>query len=77
MREYCVPEFGFVADPRTGKPGNVPPQRSWNGAVHVVSLGTELAETRWRSPAGRLAWCHSGTRGRLVSLAEGPAAAGF
>jgi ATP-dependent helicase YprA (DUF1998 family) len=77
VREYCVPEFGFVADPRTGKPGNVPPQRSWNGAVHVVSLGTELAETRWQATTGALAWCHSGTRGRLVSLAEGPGGSGF
>ena len=77
VREYCVPEFGFVADPRTGKPSNVPPQRSWNGAVHVVSLGEELAETRWRAPGGAVAWCHSGTRGRLVSLAEGPGGSGF
>jgi ATP-dependent helicase YprA (DUF1998 family) len=76
-REYCVPEFGFVADPRTGKPSNVPPQRSWNGAVHVVSLGEELAEIRWQARTGALAWCHSGTRGRLVALAEGPGGAGF
>jgi Domain of unknown function (DUF1998)/Helicase conserved C-terminal domain len=77
VREYCVPEFGFVADPRTGKPSTVPPQRSWNGAVHVVSLGEELGETRWEAAAGALAWCHSGARGRLVSLAEGPGGSGF
>ena len=77
VREYCVPEFGFVADPRTGKPGHAPPQRSWNGAVHVVSLGEELAEIRWQARTGALAWCHSGTRGRLVALAEGPGGAGF
>jgi ATP-dependent helicase YprA (DUF1998 family) len=77
VREYCVPEFGFVADPRTGKPGPGPPQRSWNGAVHVVSLGEELAEVRWQARTGALAWCHSGTRGRLVALAEGPGGAGF
>jgi ATP-dependent helicase YprA (DUF1998 family) len=77
VREYCVPEFGFVADPHTGKPSNVPPQRSWNGAVHVVSLGEELSELRWATPTGALAWCHSGTRGRLVALAEGPGGAGF
>jgi ATP-dependent helicase YprA (DUF1998 family) len=76
-REYCVPEFGFVADPRTAKPGTAPPQRFWNGAVHVVSLGAELAEKRWRSPGGAVAWCHNGTRGRLVSLSEGPGGAGF
>jgi ATP-dependent helicase YprA (DUF1998 family) len=77
VREYCVPEFGFVADPRTGRPGTVPPQRSWNGAVHVVSLGEELAEIRWQTRTGALAWCHCGTRGRLVALAEGPGGAGF
>jgi ATP-dependent helicase YprA (DUF1998 family) len=77
VREYCVPEFGFVADPRTGKPGNVPPQRSWNGAVHVVSLGEELAETHWKAGTGALAWCDCGARGRLVSLAEGPGGSGF
>jgi hypothetical protein len=77
VREYCVPEFGFVADPRTAKPGTAPPQRFWNGAVHVVSLGAELAEKRWRSAGGAMAWCHSGTRGRLVSLSEGPGGAGF
>jgi len=77
VREYCVPEFGFVADPRAGKPSSAPPQRSWNGAVHVVSLGEELAEVRWRAGGGALAWCHSGARGRLVSLAEGPGGSGF
>ena len=77
VREYCVPEFGFVADPRTGKPSNVPPQRSWNGAVHVVSLGEELAETHWKAGTGALAWCDCGARGRLVSLAEGPGGSGF
>jgi ATP-dependent helicase YprA (DUF1998 family) len=77
VREYCVPEFGFVADPRTGKPAAAPPQRSWNGAVHVVSLGEELAETRWKAGTGALAWCHSGARGRLVALAEGPGGSGF
>ncbi|MGH3294179.1 MAG: DUF1998 domain-containing protein, partial [Trebonia sp.] len=77
VREYCVPEFGFVADPRTSKPGTAPPARSWGGAAHVVSLGAELAETRWRSGGGALAWCHSGTRGRLVALSEGPGGAGF
>jgi hypothetical protein len=77
VREYCVPEFGFVAEPRTGKPGTVPPQRSWNGAVHVVSLGEELAEIRWQTRTGALAWCHCGARGRLVALAEGPGGAGF
>jgi ATP-dependent helicase YprA (DUF1998 family) len=77
VREYCVPEFGFVADPKTARPGTAPPARSWNGAVHVVSLGAELTETRWRSADGAVAWCHSGTRGRLVALSEGPGGSGY
>jgi ATP-dependent helicase YprA (DUF1998 family) len=77
LREYCVPEFGFVAAARTGRPAAAPPQRSWNGAVHVVSLGAELGETRWQSGSGAVAWCRSGARGRLVSLSEGPGGSGF
>ncbi len=77
VREYCVPEFGFVADPRTGRPGAVPPQRSWNGAVHVVSLGEELTETCWQARTGALVWSDCGARGRLVALAEGPGGSGF
>jgi ATP-dependent helicase YprA (DUF1998 family) len=77
VREYCVPEFGFVADPRTGRPGPAPPARSWHGAVHVVSLGEEIAETRWQASTGALAWCHCGARGRLVALAEGPGGSGY
>ena len=53
VREYCVPEFGFVADPRTGRPGSVPPQRSWNGAVHVVSLGDGTRRDPLAGPDGR------------------------
>lgn len=77
VREYCVPEFGFVAEARTGKPQAAPPQRSWGGAVHVVSLGEELGENRWRAESGAVAWCRSGARGRLVALAEGPGGRGF
>ena len=77
VREYCVPEFGFVADPRTGKPGSAPPQRSWNGAVHVVSLGDrtrrdalagpDAARSPGATPAPAAGWCH---------WPRGPAAAG-
>ncbi len=77
VREYCVPEFGFVAEARTGKPQATPPQRSWGGAVHVVSLGEEVGELRWQDESGAVAWCRSGARGRLVALAEGPGGRGF
>ncbi|WP_127354286.1 DEAD/DEAH box helicase [Actinacidiphila soli] len=77
VREYLVPEFGFVAEHRTGKPAGSPPPRSWYGDTHVVTLGEELAETRWRSATGALIWCRAGSRGRLVSLSEGPNGSGY
>ncbi|GAA0414295.1 DEAD/DEAH box helicase [Acrocarpospora corrugata] len=77
LRQYYVPEFGFVADHRTAKPGTAPPKGSWHGATHIVSLGEELAERRWASPGGSSVWCRSGSRGRLVVLSEGPSGSGF
>ncbi|MEV6040737.1 DEAD/DEAH box helicase [Nonomuraea sp. NPDC052116] len=77
LRQYYVPEFGFVADHRTAKPAVAPPKTVWGGATHVVSLGIELAERRWRSSSEAVAWCRSGSRGRLVAISEGPASSGF
>ncbi|WP_431897546.1 DEAD/DEAH box helicase [Nonomuraea sp. bgisy101] len=77
LRQYYVPEFGFVADHRTAKPSPAPPKGSWNGATHIVSLGEELAERRWTSPGEASVWCRSGSRGRLVVLSEGPTGSGF
>ena len=77
VREYLVPEFGFVAEHRTAKPAATPPSRSWSGDTHVVSLGDELAETRWHSASGAVVWCRAGARGRLVSLSEGPNGGGY
>jgi len=77
VREYLVPEFGFVAEHRTGKPAGTPPARSWYGGTHVVTLGEELAESCWRSASGAVAWCRSGARGRLVSVSEGPNGGGY
>ena len=77
VREYCVPEFGFVAEQRTRKPQAAPPRRSWSGAVHVVSLGDELGEQRWPAPGGATVWARPGARGRLVALSEGPGGSGY
>jgi ATP-dependent helicase YprA (DUF1998 family) len=77
LREYYVPEFGFVADHRTASPAVAPPKASWHGSTHIVSLGVELDERRWRSSSGATAWCRSGSRGRLVAISEGPAGNGF
>jgi hypothetical protein len=77
LRQYYVPEFGFVADHRTAKPAGSPPKSSWYGATHIVSLGEELGERRWAAPDGAAVWCRSGSRGRLVVLSEGPSGGGF
>nr|WP_221474563.1 DEAD/DEAH box helicase [Planomonospora venezuelensis] len=77
LREYYVPEFGFVADHRTAKPAVAPPKTSWRGSTHVVSLGVELDERIWRSPSGATVWCRSGSRGRLVGISEGQGGSGF
>ena len=77
VREYLVPEFGFVAEHRTGKPSGTPPSRSWSGGTHIVSLGEDPVEARWRSAGGAVAWCRSGSRGRLVTLSEGPNGGGY
>ncbi|GLX01518.1 DEAD/DEAH box helicase [Microtetraspora sp. NBRC 16547] len=77
LRQYYVPEFGFVADPRTAKPSGAPPKTSWRGATHVVSLGEELAERHWTAPSRASVWCRSGSRGRLVVLSEGTSGSGF
>jgi hypothetical protein len=77
VREYLIPEFGFVAEHRTAKPAGTPPARSWSGDTHVVWLGDEVAETRWRTAGGAVVWCRAGARGRLVSLSEGPNGSGY
>ncbi|NUR60693.1 MAG: DEAD/DEAH box helicase [Catenulispora sp.] len=77
VREYLVPEFGFVAEHRTGKPSGTPPSRSWSGGTHIVSLGQDPVQTRWRSAGGATAWCRSGSRGRLVTLSEGPTGSAY
>ena len=70
-RRYCVPEFGFVAQRSTKRPGMSPPRRSWNGATYVLSLATEVEEDdlaagqrRHGDHPGRCAWpAHRGLRG--------------
>ncbi|SNT42647.1 Helicase conserved C-terminal domain-containing protein [Streptosporangium subroseum] len=76
-REYYVPEFGFVAEYKTAKPGMTPPKTSWNGATHVVSLAAEPVEQLWRSASGLAVQCRSGSRGKMIALAEGPTGGGY
>ncbi|GAA4211636.1 DEAD/DEAH box helicase [Microbispora amethystogenes] len=76
-REYYIPEFGFVAEYKTAKPGMSPPKASWNGATHVVSLAAEPVEQIWRATNGLTVQCRSGSRGKMVALAEGPSGGGY
>ena len=76
-RQYFVPEFGFVAEHRAGRPTTTPPRRSWNGATHVLSLAAELEERRWRTGTDATIVTRAGSRGRLIALSEGQTGAGY
>ncbi|WP_344856075.1 DEAD/DEAH box helicase [Planomonospora alba] len=76
-REYCVPEFGFVAESATCKPAMTPPKRSWNGATYVLSLAAEVTEQRWRTASGGTVTAKAGPRGELIAISEGPSGAGY
>ncbi|GGL15910.1 DEAD/DEAH box helicase [Planomonospora parontospora] len=76
-REYCVPEFGFVAERKTRKPGTEPPKTSWNGATHVVQLAADPVEFNWRTAGGMMVRARSGERGVMVALSEGIGGAGY
>ena len=76
-RRYCVPEFGFVANKASGRPGLVAPRRSWNGATHVLSLAAEIEEQTWPLSNGGTATTRAGSRGRLIAISEGPNRAGY
>jgi ATP-dependent helicase YprA (DUF1998 family) len=76
-RRYCVPEFGFVAQRDPKRPGMSPPRRSWNGATHVLSLGTEVEEATWPLANGGTATTRAGARGQLIAISEGPNRGGY
>ncbi|MEV4802319.1 DEAD/DEAH box helicase [Nonomuraea sp. NPDC049421] len=77
VRQYCIPEFGFVAEPRTSKPSTSPPRTSWNGATLVVKLADDPALFRWRTATGVVVQCRSGARGEMIALSEGPIGSGY
>lgn len=75
-RTYTVPEFGFVADRETTRPGPRPPRRSWSGSTHVARESDEAKEAIIEVPAGALV-TRFGPRARLVNVADGPGGAGY
>jgi ATP-dependent helicase YprA (DUF1998 family) len=76
-RRYCVPEFGFVAQRDTKRPGMSPPRRSWNGTTYVMSLATEIEEATWQLANGGTATTRAGSRGQLIAISEGPNRGGY
>jgi hypothetical protein len=76
-RRYCVPEFGFVAERSSGRPGLMAPRRSWNGATYVLSLAAEVSEQIWPLDNGGTATTRAGSRGQLIAISEGPNRAGY
>lgn len=75
-RTLTIPEFGFVAGKEPEKPGPRPPQRSWSGAVHVLTSPPEVRERTIPLKGGQLDVA-VGPRGRLIAVADGPAGMGF
>lgn len=76
QRTLTVPEFGFVADPETTRPGSRPPQQFWSGAVHVLAHSVEATESVVTLNGGQVT-VSQGPRGRLVAVADGPSGMGF
>jgi ATP-dependent helicase YprA (DUF1998 family) len=76
-RRYCIPEFGFVADRNTKRPGMSPPRRSWNGATYVLSLPSEVEEATWQLANGGTVKTSAVSRGQLIAISEGPNRSGY
>ncbi|WP_079046307.1 DEAD/DEAH box helicase [Carbonactinospora thermoautotrophica] len=70
-RRYVVPEFGFVAERRTRKPGQEPPKRVWNGGTYVVSTDGEIRTGELELADGASLTWRCTTRGELVAISEG------
>ncbi|GAB2822110.1 DEAD/DEAH box helicase [Actinocorallia aurea] len=75
-RTYVVPEFGFVAAKKTGRPSTQPPERSWNGATYVLSPPPEGRELLWRLANGGTVTANAGARGELIAISNGRTGSG-
>ena len=71
LKEYLVPEFGFVAERQPDSVGTAPPERRWHGSTSVQALGTDITERTWTAPDGQQIKARAGARGRLVAVSEG------
>lgn len=71
IRQFVLPEFGFVADRTARDVGTAPPERRWHGARHVANTGHELATYTWSGARGRSVAARAGTRARLAVISDG------
>ena len=71
------PEFGFVAERDPERPGLTAPQRCWNGATYVLSLGAEVAHGTWPLASGGSGQPRGRAAGPLVAISDGPGGAGY
>jgi hypothetical protein len=70
---YVVPEYGFVSEDRSERPGIVPPRRSWNAQTHVRSLDRDAGTTRsWKDANGQDIQVWAAPRSQLIVVNEGP-----
>lgn len=76
VRTLTIPEFGFVSAREPSPAGTRPPERSWSGATHVLADPPETRSRSWNLPGGTVN-ISVGARGRLISVADGPAGLGF
>lgn len=70
-RSMVVPEFGFLADRESADVGTSPPQRFWNGASYVESVGDTVSAYSWPSPQTTAVSVTAGTRATLAVVSEG------
>lgn len=75
-RTLTIPEYGFVAERETQRPGRRPPERSWHGAVHVLRLSEEARESKLDLHGGAIK-VSVGPRGRMIAIADGKMGLGF
>ncbi|MGW2374168.1 DEAD/DEAH box helicase [Kitasatospora sp. NPDC001683] len=77
-RRYVEPVYGFVAQRGTPRrPGQTPPSRAWNGAVHMRTDSADVEQSVTHFSSGHSMRWTAGARGEMVAVSEGPAGAGY
>jgi ATP-dependent helicase YprA (DUF1998 family) len=74
IRQFLLPEFGFVADRTARDVGTAPPERRWHGASFVENVGNEVQTYHWSSRNGTAIAARAGTRATLAVISDGDGA---